>query len=125
LGLEKILKLLEIRQNPLVNNFRKSEKTECSFKSKKLIPKLGKSFEMASSWLKWLHLGGFSANSAYRWIRRHKLAFNLSITSYEQEIFAKQFLVVNLPGTFDMVAAISAQGSHFETFAQLRGSVSY
>jgi hypothetical protein len=31
-------------------------------RSKKLIPKSGKSFEMASSWLKWLHLGGFSTN---------------------------------------------------------------
>jgi aryl-phospho-beta-D-glucosidase BglC (GH1 family) len=30
----------------------------------KLIPKLGKSFEMASSWLKWLHLGGFSTHYA-------------------------------------------------------------
>jgi hypothetical protein len=48
------------------------------------------------------------------------LAFNLSITSAEQEISAKQFLAVNLRGAFDMAAAISAQGSHFETFAQLR-----
>jgi hypothetical protein len=38
----------------------------------------------------------------------------------EQEISAKQFLAVNLRGAFDMVEAISAQGSHFETFAQLR-----
>jgi hypothetical protein len=38
----------------------------------------------------------------------------------EQEISAKHFLPVNLRGAFDMVAAISAQGSHFEPFAQLR-----
>jgi hypothetical protein len=30
--------------------------------SEKLIRKLGKSFEIASSLLKWLHLGGFSTN---------------------------------------------------------------
>jgi hypothetical protein len=48
------------------------------------------------------------------------LAFNLPITSPEQEIFAKQFLTVNLRGAFDVVAAISAQGNHFKTFAQLR-----
>jgi hypothetical protein len=48
------------------------------------------------------------------------LAFNLSITSPEQEISAKQFLAVNLRGTFDMVAAISAQGSHFEIFVKLK-----
>jgi hypothetical protein len=87
---------------------------------KKLIPKLGKSFEMASSWLKWFHLCGLSTNYALSWIRRRKLAFNLSITSREQDISAKQFLDVNLRGVFDIVAAISAQGSHFETFAQLR-----
>jgi hypothetical protein len=38
----------------------------------------------------------------------------------KQEVSAKQFLAVNLRGDFDMVASISAQGSHFETFAQLR-----
>jgi hypothetical protein len=39
----------------------------------------------------------------FHWIRRRKLAFNRSITSPEQEISAKQFLAVNLPGAFDMV----------------------
>jgi hypothetical protein len=48
------------------------------------------------------------------------MPFSLSITSSEQEISAKQFLAVNLRGTFDMVAAISAQGSPFETFAPFR-----
>jgi hypothetical protein len=47
------------------------------------------------------------------------MAFNLSITSPEQEISAKQFMTVNRRGAFDMVPAISAQGSHFEIFAQL------
>jgi hypothetical protein len=74
---------------------------------------------MASSWLKWLHLGGFSITTLFHWIRLHKLAFNLSITSPEQEISAKQFLDVNLRRDFDMVAATSAKGNHFETFAQL------
>jgi hypothetical protein len=41
------------------------------------------------------------------------LAFNLSITSYEQEISAKQLLIVNLRGAFDMAAAILVQGSNF------------
>jgi hypothetical protein len=71
--------------------------------SKKLIPKLGKSFEMASSWLKWLHLGGFSANYALSLDQTTQLAFILEITSSEQEISAKQFLVVNLRGVADMV----------------------
>jgi hypothetical protein len=43
--------------------------------------------------------------------------FNYSL---EQEISPKQFLAVNLRGAFDMAAATSAQGSHFETFTQLR-----
>jgi hypothetical protein len=46
-----------------------------------------------------------------------QIGFNVSITSPEQEISNKQFLAVNLRGVFDMLAAISAQGSHFETFA--------
>jgi hypothetical protein len=61
---------------------------------KKLIPKLGKSFEMASSWLKWLHLGGFFDQLRSHGIRRCKLAFSLSIISPAQEISAKQFLAV-------------------------------
>jgi hypothetical protein len=63
---------------------------------------------------------GFPPTTLFHWIKRRKLTFNLSITSPEQEISAKQFLAVNLRGAFDLVAAISAQGSHFETFAQLR-----
>jgi hypothetical protein len=58
---------------------------------------------MASSGLKWLHLGGFSTNYAPSLDRRRKLAFNLSITSPEQDISAKQFLAVNLRGAFEAV----------------------
>jgi hypothetical protein len=54
---------------------------------------------MTSSWLKWLHLGGFSTNYAL---------------SLDRTISVKQFLPVNLQGTFDTAAAISAQGSHFD-----------
>jgi hypothetical protein len=56
----------------------------------------------------------FPPTTLFHWIRRRKLAFNLSITSPEQEISAKQFLTVDLRGVFDMVAVISAQGSHFK-----------
>jgi hypothetical protein len=63
---------------------------------------------MASSWLKWLHLVDFPPTMLFYWIRRRKLAFNLSITSPRQEISAKQVLAVNLRGAFDVVAAISA-----------------
>jgi hypothetical protein len=62
----------------------------------------------------------FPPTTLFHWIRPRKLVFNLSITSSEQTISAKQLLAVNLREDFDMVAAISAQGSHFETFAQLR-----
>jgi hypothetical protein len=65
-------------------------------------------------------LGGFSTNHALSLDQTTQIDFNLSITSPEPEISAKQFLAVNPRGHFDMVAAISAQGSHFETFAQLR-----
>jgi hypothetical protein len=75
---------------------------------------------MASSRLKRLHLVDFPPTTLFHWIRCRKLASNLSITSLEQEISAEQFLTVNLRGAFGMVAAISARGSHFETFAQLR-----
>jgi hypothetical protein len=86
------------------------------FLSKKLIPKLGKSFEIASCWVKWLHLRIF-----HYYALSLDQAFKLSIISpdHEQEISTKHFLAVNLRRAFDMVAAISAQGSHFETFAQL------
>jgi hypothetical protein len=62
----------------------------------------------------------FPPTTLFHGIRRRKLAFSLSITSPEQEIYANQFLAVNLRAAFDMAAAISAQGSHFETFARLR-----
>jgi hypothetical protein len=46
---------------------------------------------MAHSWLKWLHLVDFPPTMIFRWIRQRKLqlAFNLSINSPEQEIFAE------------------------------------
>jgi hypothetical protein len=66
----------------------------------------------------------FPPTALFHWTRRRELAVNLSIASSEQETSAKQFLTVNLRGVFDTVAAISAQGTHFETFAQLKGSVS-
>jgi hypothetical protein len=62
---------------------------------------------MASSWLKWLHLGGFSTNYPLL------LDQTTQIGSFEQEMSAKQFLVVNLRGDFDMVAAISKHLPNF------------
>jgi hypothetical protein len=65
---------------------------------------------------KWLSLGwngfigGFSTNYAFS-LDQMTYIGNLSIASPEQEISAKQSLVVNLRGAFDTVAAISAQGS--------------
>jgi hypothetical protein len=44
----------------------------------------------------------FPPTALFHWIRRRKFAFNLSITSPDEEISAKQFLVVNLRRVFDI-----------------------
>jgi hypothetical protein len=87
--------------------------------TKKLLPKLTQKFRNGFLGLKWLHLGGFSTNYALSMGQTTQIGFQPFNCLSQQEISAKQFLPVNLRGAFDMVPAISAQGSHFETFCVL------
>jgi hypothetical protein len=91
---------------------------ESDIATKKLIPKLGQKFrngfllvEMTSSGWIFHQLHSFNGSDDANWL-----------STFQLLQLSKKFLLNSSwpPGAFDMVAAISAQGSHVETFAQFR-----